>query len=68
MYVDDLCKDYKLEFGIKFYKLRNRDLQLCLSLNKNCFGTYIGDRYEYCLYLCLFKFSVSIGWFLEEIR
>lgn len=64
---DDLCKDYKLKFGIKFNKLYGRQLQLGVFFNKECFGTYIGDRYEYYLYLCLFKWCISIGWFLKEI-
>ena len=63
---DDLCIDYKLKFGIKFDKLHNKELSLGLFLNKHCFGTYLGDRYEYYLYLCLFKWCISIGWFLRK--
>lgn len=59
-------ENYKLKFGIKFNKLRNKELQLGLFLNKHCYATYIGHRYEHYLYLCLLKFCISIGWFLEE--
>lgn len=63
---DDMCIDYKLKFGIEFNKLRNKEIQFGFSLNKHCYGTYVGDRYEYYLYLSLFKWYISIGWFLKE--
>lgn len=64
---DDMCIDYKLKFGIKTNKLPKGDIQLGLFLNKYCIGTYIGDRYEYYLHISLFKWTISIGCFLERI-
>ena len=64
---DDLCIDYKLKFGIRIYKLHEKELQLGLFLNKEHFGTYLGDRYEYYLHLCFFKWTISIGWFLKRV-
>lgn len=66
MNVDDMCIDYDLKFGIEKHKLTNKEFQFGLSLNKQCYGTYIGDRYEYYLCLFLFKYVISIGWFLKE--
>lgn len=63
---DDMCIDYKLRFGVKFNKLHKGDVQLGIFFNKQCFSTYVGDMPEYYLYLCFFKWGISIGWFLEE--
>lgn len=57
--------DYERKFGVQFYKLNNGEIQLGLSLNKHCYGTYKGDMYEDYLHISLFKWTISIGWFLE---
>lgn len=62
----DMCVDYDLKFGLKHHKLLNKEIQLGITLDKHCYGTYVGDKYEYYLCVFLFKWQISIGWFLEE--
>lgn len=62
----DMCVDYKRKFGIKFNKFIAKELSFGIFFCKNLVGTYIGDRYEYYLYISLFKIGISIGSFLES--
>ena len=64
---EDMCIDYKLKFGIKTSKLTKGDIQLGMFLDKQCFPTYAGNMNEYYLYICFFKWNISIGWFLERL-
>lgn len=64
---DDMCIDYKRKFGFKFYKLPNNEFQFGICLDKHCYGTYIGNMYEHYLHIGLYKWTISIGWFLEEV-
>lgn len=56
---------YKLKFGIKVNKLSKGDIQLGIFLNKQNYDTLAN---EYYLYVVLFKWSISIGWFLEDLN
>ncbi len=60
----DMCIDYKRKFGIRFAKHMKGEFQLGLFFNHHCYGTYAGDMYEDYLYICFFKWNISIGWFL----
>lgn len=64
---DDMCIDYKLKFGIKSKKLSLGEIQLGAFINRECFTTYKGIEFEYYLHISLFKWCISIGWFLERI-
>ena len=64
---DDMCIDYKLKFGIKKKKLSRGDIQLGMFINREGFATYKGIEFEYYLHITLFKWSISIGWFLEKV-
>lgn len=66
--VDDMCIDYKLKFGFKTNKLSLGDIQLGAFINREGFSTYKGLEFEYYLHISLFKWCISIGWFLEAVK
>ena len=58
--------EYKLKFGIKKHKLIDKDISFGLNLCKQGYANAITTFYEYYLLLSLFKWQISIGWFLVE--
>lgn len=62
---DDKCINYKRKFSIKRDKLLPGDIQLGMFINKQGFGTHKGTQFDYYIYLCFFKWTISIGWFLD---
>lgn len=62
MNAEDMCVDYKLKFRIKFDKLDKGDFQFGLFLNQREFFNYYRPFKERYLYICLFKWNISIGW------
>lgn len=67
IYTEDLCKDHKLKFGIKTYKLLKGDYQIGLFINRQEVHTYCRPFYEKYLYISFFKWTISVGWFCEVI-
>lgn len=60
----------KIKFRIKINKLRKKDWQLGLFLNREHFSTEYNSKgkkeiVERYIYICLFKINISIGFLLR---
>lgn len=60
------CINYERKFGIEFNKLGKGDYQLGLFISRESHSTCIGELHDNYLYLCFFKWNISIGWFLRR--